>query len=54
MGTSGSSGTEGGGRSRPGRAGGAREADEAGGFTTGAAEPPGNGCAAGFGRVPVG
>jgi len=54
MGTFGSSGTEGGGRSRPGRGGGAREADDAGGFTTGAREPPGNGCDAGFGRVPVG
>jgi len=53
MGTSGSSGTDGGGRSRPGRAGGPpRGADEAAGFTT--AEPLGNGCAAGLGRVPVG
>jgi hypothetical protein len=51
MGTSGSSGTEGGGRSRPGRAGGPREADAAAGFTTG--EPLGNDCAAGLGRFPV-
>jgi hypothetical protein len=52
MGTSGSSGKEGGGRSRPGRGGAAREAEEAGGFTT--EEPPGNGRAAGCGRLPVG
>ena len=51
MGTSSSSGTGGGGRSRPGREGGPRETDEAAGFTTG--EPPGNGCAAGLGRAPV-
>ena len=51
MGTSGSSGTEGGGRSRPGRRGGSRETDEAVGFTTD--EPLGNDCGVGLGRVPV-
>ena len=51
MGTSGSSGAGGGGRPRPGREGGSREADEAAGLTT--AEPPGNGCAAGLGRLAV-
>ena len=50
MGTSGSSGKEGGGRSRPGRRGGSRETDEAGGFTT---EPLGNDCGVGLDRVPV-
>lgn len=59
MGVSGSSGTDGGGRSRPGGGGGAREAVEsaleAAGFATGdGREPPGIGCVAGFGRVPVG
>jgi len=54
MGTSGSSGTEGGGRSRPG-GGGAREAvDEAVGVTADGRELPGNVCVAGLGRVPVG
>jgi len=55
MGISGSSGTEGGGRSRPGRGGGAREAaDEAAGVTIDGRELPGNVCVAGLGRVPVG
>jgi hypothetical protein len=59
MGVSGSSGTDGGGRSRLGGGGGAREvvkfALEAAGFVTvDGRELPGNGWAAGFGRVPVG
>lgn len=59
MGVSGSSGTDGGGRSRLGGGGGAREAVEstleAVGFVTAdRRELPGNGWAAGFGRVPVG
>ena len=59
MGISGSSGAEGGARSRTGGGGGPREvADEAvetTGFITGAGpELPGNGCAAGRGRDPEG
>jgi hypothetical protein len=55
MGTSGSSGTEGGGRSRPGGGGGAREAvDEAAGVTADGGGLPGNVCVAGLGRVPAG
>jgi len=55
MGISGSSGTEGAGRSRPGGGGGPREAaDEAAGLTVDDRELPGNVCVAGLGLVPVG